>query len=106
MEATMSFNVIYPNREGARFDTHYYRETHIPLVQRIFHPARVTLIEGVPMGGAAPPFVMIAHFEFASLGALNAALSAPDRGALRADLANFTDIEPTILLGKQCSGPK
>ena len=32
-EPTMSLNVIYPNHEGARFDTSYYRSTHIPLAQ-------------------------------------------------------------------------
>ena len=30
-EPTMSLNVIYPNQEGARFDTAYSRSTHIPL---------------------------------------------------------------------------
>jgi hypothetical protein len=27
-EPTMSLNVIYPNHDGARFDTSYYRSTH------------------------------------------------------------------------------
>ena len=29
-EPTMSFNVIYPNHDGARFDANYYRSTTSP----------------------------------------------------------------------------
>jgi hypothetical protein len=47
MEPTMSFNVIYPNQDGARFDMRYYRETHIPLVMKVMKPVRVVLIEGL-----------------------------------------------------------
>ena len=32
---TMSLNVIYPNHDGARFDTRYYRDKHIPLVMKV-----------------------------------------------------------------------
>ena len=49
-EQTMSLNVIYPNHDGARFDTSYYRSTHIPLAMKVMNAAKVILIEGVPMG--------------------------------------------------------
>lgn len=101
MEPTMSLNVIYPNHDGARFDMRYYRETHIPLAMKVMKAVRVILIEGVPMGGTAAPCVMIAHFEFASLESMNAALNDPERAELRADVARFTDIKPTVMLGKQ-----
>jgi len=99
-EPTMSLNVIYPNREGARFDTAYYRSSHIPLAMKVMKATSVTLIEGVPNGSAAAPVAMIAHFQFASSEALKAALANPGMAEVRADVAKFTDITPTVMLGK------
>jgi uncharacterized protein (TIGR02118 family) len=99
-EPTMSLNVIYPNHDGARFDIRYYRETHIPLAMKVMKANAVILIEGVPMGGAAAPYVMIAHFQFASPEALKAGLDNPGMAEVRADVATFTDIKPTVMVGK------
>ena len=99
-DATMSLNVLYPNSDGARFDTSYYRATHIPLAMKAMKAKSVLLIEGVPMAGAAAPFAMIAHFEFASPEALQAGLADPGMAEVRADVAKFTDIKPTVMLGK------
>ena len=99
-EPTMSFNVIYPNHDGARFDTSYYRSTHIPLAMKVMKAVSVLLIEGVPMGTSAAPYAMIAHFQFASSEALQAALANPAMAEVRADVAKVTDIKPTIMLGK------
>ena len=99
-EQTMSLNVIYPNHEGARFDIRYYRETHIPLAMKVMKADSVILIEGVPMGASAAPYAMIAHFQFASPEALKAALESPRMAEVRADVATFTDIKPTVMLGK------
>jgi uncharacterized protein (TIGR02118 family) len=99
-EPTMSLNVLYPNSDGARFDTSYYRSTHIPLAMKVMKAKSVLLIEGVPMAGAAAPFAMIAHFQFASSEALQAGLADPGMAEVRADVAKFTDIKPTVMLGK------
>ena len=99
-EPTMSLNVIYPNHDGARFDTGYYRSTHIPLAMKVMKAVSVILIEGVPMGGSAAPYAMIAHFQFASSEAIKAALADPAMADVRADVAKFTDIKPTVMLGK------
>jgi len=97
---TMSLNVIYPNHEGARFDIRYYRDTHIPLAMKVMKADSVILIEGVPMGATAAPYVMIAHFQFASPEALKAATDNPRMAEVRADVPKFTDIKPTVMLGK------
>ena len=99
-EPTMSLNVIYPNHEGAKFDTRYYRSSHIPLAMKIMKASSVMLIEGVPNGTSASPYVMIAHFEFPSSDALKAALANPAMAEVRADVPRFTDITPTVMLGK------
>lgn len=97
---TMSLNVLYPHQEGARFDASYYRSTHIPLAMKVMKATSVTLVEGVPMGTAPAAFVMIAHFRFASAEAMTAALADPAMADVRADVAKFTDIKPTVMLGK------
>lgn len=97
---TMSLNVIYPNHEGARFDIGYYRDTHIPLAMKVMKADSVILIEGIPMGASAAPYAMIAHFQFASPEALKAATDNPRMAELRADVPKFTDIKPTVMLGK------
>ena len=100
-EPTMSLNVVYPNHEGARFDMAYYRSSHIPLVMKVTKARSALLIEGVPgANGAAAPFVMIVHFEFASADAMKAGLADPAMADVRADVAKFTDITPTVMLGK------
>ena len=99
-EPTMSLNVIYPNHEGARFDTGYYRSTHIPLAMKVMKASSVILIEGVPNGTSAAPYAMIAHFQFPSSDALKAALANPAMAEVRADVPRFTDIKPTVMLGK------
>ena len=99
-EPTMSLNVIYPNHDGARFDIRYYRETHIPLAMKVMKANAVILIEGVPMGASAAPYVMIAHFQFASPEALKTGLDNPGMAEVRADVATFTDITPTVMVGK------
>jgi uncharacterized protein (TIGR02118 family) len=99
-DSTVSLNVIYPNRDGARFDMAYYRATHIPLATKVMQATSVMLIEGVPMGTTAAPYAMIAHFEFPSAAALQAAIANPAMAEVRADVAKFTDITPTVMLGK------
>ena len=99
-DPTMSLNVVYPNRDGAKFDYAYYRATHIPLATKVMQAVKVTLIEGVPMGKTPPPYAMIAHFEFASAEAMTAAIANPAMAEVRADVAKFTDIVPTVMLGK------
>jgi uncharacterized protein (TIGR02118 family) len=99
-EPTMSLNVLYPSQDGARFDTAYYRSTHIPLAMKVMKADRVILIEGVPMGSSPAPYAMIAHFQFASAEAIQAALANPGMAEVRADVAKFTDIKPTVMLGK------
>jgi uncharacterized protein (TIGR02118 family) len=99
-DPTMSLNVIYPVHEGAKFDINYYRSTHIPLAMKVMKAAKVTLTEGVPMGTTPAPFAMLAHFQFVSAEALTAARNDPGMAEVRADIPKFTDIKPTVWIGK------
>ena len=97
----MILSVIYPNHDGARFDADYYRASHAPLAMDIMQADSVTLVEGVPMPGAATaPYALIAHFHFASPETMQRGLASPRMAELQADVPNYTDIQPTIMLGK------
>ncbi|WP_085808620.1 EthD family reductase [Sphingomonas sp. TZW2008] len=96
----MIVSVLYPNHEGAKFDTDYYKATHAELAKEIWNPERVELIEGQAPGGGAAPFAMIAHFHFSSPEAMATAFAHPRNGELHADVANCTDIAPTVSIGK------
>jgi uncharacterized protein (TIGR02118 family) len=97
----MIVSVIYPNHDGAKFDADYYANTHGKLVEEIWAPARTTLVRGTASpGGGAAPFAMIAHFEFADAAALGAAMSNPRTAELTADVPNFTDIQPQLMIGE------
>ncbi len=67
---------------------------------KVMKATSVMLIEGVPNGSAAAPYAMIAHFQFPSADAVKTALANPAMAEVRADIAKFTDIKPTIMLGK------
>lgn len=96
----MIVSVLYPNHDGAKFDATYYKATHAELAKSIWNPDRVELIEGQAMGGGNPPFALVANFHFASAEALGAAMTNPRMGELQADVPNFTDITPTIMIGR------
>ena len=58
-------------------------------------------MEGLPgPDGSKPPFALIGHFHFASAEALGTAMANPRRGELQADIANFTDITPVVVIGR------
>ena len=97
----MIVSVIYPNHDGARFDAAYYRTRHAPAVEKAWQPVSTTLVEGVGAPGGGPaPFAMIAHFGFASAEAMGQALAGPATAELVADIPNFTDIQPQMMIGK------
>jgi len=95
-----SLTIVYPNHDGAKFDTAYYRSKHIPLAMQVMKAASVTVIEGTPNGATPPPYRMIAHFLFTSPEARQAALANPRMAEVRADIPTFTDIKQVVMLGR------
>jgi uncharacterized protein (TIGR02118 family) len=96
-------SVFYPNRPGAKFDMQYYCEKHIPMVQQRLGAAckQVAVEEGI--AGAAPgtsaAFIAMGHLYCDSVEAFHGAF-APHAQAIMADIANYTDIEPTIQISE------
>lgn len=104
----IKLSVMYPARDGARFDHAYYLDRHMPLIrQRLGEDCLFYTVDRAMSGGAmgdAQPFVAMCHIYFASLERFNA--SFPQHGPeLQADVANYTDIVPVMQLSEVVAGP-
>ena len=95
----MIVTVLYPAKDGARFDFDYYKTHHAPMVDEVWKPQSAEILKGVACaGGSAPPYLLSASFRFASPEALQAAMADPRGAELMADVAKFTDITPSVVV--------
>ena len=92
-------SVLYPQKEGARFDHEYYARQHIPFVRETLGPfgmVRTEVDKGIDGGSGEPPlFVAVAHLIFESLDHFQEAFASVG-DQLMADIPNYTDIEPQV----------
>jgi len=94
-------SILYPNKNGARFDMGYYIDRHMPMSIALLsaHPGfrGVSVERGI--GGAVPgsdaAYVAMCHFEFNSAADFLEAFM-PHAQTLQGDIPNYTDVEPTI----------
>ena len=84
-------SVFYPTTEGATFDHDYYRDHHVPLAVRTWGLDGAEIDKGVD-----GPYEAAVHFTFDSLEALGAAMGGEGTGAVIADVANYTSIQPVM----------
>lgn len=84
-------SVFYPSAEGATFDHDYYRDKHVPLAVETWGLDGAEIDKGVD-----GPYVAAVHFRFESVEALQAAMGSEGTGAVMADVANYTNITPTL----------
>jgi uncharacterized protein (TIGR02118 family) len=84
-------SVFYPKSEGATFDHDYYREKHVPLCINTWGLQGAEIDKGLD-----GPYVAAVHFKFASPDALQAAMGSEGTGAVLADVANYTNIQPVL----------
>lgn len=94
-------SILYPNRQGARFDVSYYVDTHMPLSIKLLsaHPGfRDVSVErglGGALPGSEPTYIAMCHFLFSSIEDFMSAFT-PNADVLQGDMPNYTDIEPVI----------
>jgi len=96
-----SLQVIYPITADTSFDYDYYLETHMALVGEHMGPhIESTLVtKGLAGGPDTPPgYYAVATILFKDQQSMNAALAGS--GAVMADIPNFTNTRPKILLGE------
>ena len=96
-------SVLYPRKEGARFDWAYYTGTHLPLVKRKLGTTLKALSVDEGLAGGVPEspaaFVAIANLTFESMTAFQAAFEEHAQ-ELMADIPRFTSIEPIIQISE------
>lgn len=95
--------VSYPAKEGARFDHAYYQQQHAALIREKLdaHGLRRLEIDRAVSDGAgkAAPIIAAAHMLFDTIEAFKAAMAAGGK-ALAADMANYTDLQPQVLISE------
>jgi len=92
---SIRFSVFYPATEGADFDHDYYVNKHVPLAVETWGLSGAQIDKGV-----SGPYVAAVHFEFASQEEMGAALGAEGTGAVMADVANYTTIQPVTQISE------
>lgn len=96
-------SVMYPFEEGKTFNMAYYETKHMPLVAGFLgsNLVKYTIEKGVASGipNQALPYVAIGTFYIKNLTDYQAAIG-PNRDVIRADLPNYTDIAPVILVSE------
>jgi len=96
-------SILYPNKEGSKFDLNYYCDKHMPMSIRKLGAALkgVTVEYGLSGGfpGSKPPYHVLAHLLFVSAEAFYAAF-IPHAEELQSDITNYTDVEPLIQISE------
>lgn len=88
-------SVLYPATDGADFDHDYYRDSHVPLCQKTWNPAEISIDRGID-----GPYVAALHLLFDSAEAMQAALASEGTAELQADVANYTTIAPALQISE------
>ncbi|KRD23584.1 hypothetical protein ASE39_24485 [Acidovorax sp. Root267] len=93
--------VSYPATESQRFDHNYYQSTHAALIRKLLTPhglQRVEIDQCLNDGaGKPPPIVAAAHMLFTDLAAFKAGMAVAGK-TLAADMKNYTDTAPTVVI--------
>ena len=99
----IKISVMYPYAEGKTFNVEYYETKHMPMVASFLgsNLVKYTIEKGLSSGipNQPLPFIAIGIFYVKSLSEYQAAI-APNRDAIRADFANYTNVTPVILVSE------
>jgi uncharacterized protein (TIGR02118 family) len=96
-------SIMYPFAEGKTFNMEYYETKHMPMVAGFLgsNLVKYTIEKGLASGipNQPLPYMAIGIFYVKSLSDYQAAIG-PNRDAIRADIANYTNIAPVILISE------
>ena len=95
----ITVTVLYPNKDGAKFDLNYYLSKHIPMVKQLLGPALKGCIveQGVSGGeaGTKPAYSVVCHLRCDSVGAFQTAFG-PHAPTVMGDVRNYSSVEPMV----------
>jgi len=96
-------SVMYPNAPGVRFDHGYYRDKHLPLIEKRMGEALnyYTIDKGLAGGtpDTPPAYVAACHLLCDSVEAYRSSFG-PYAEEIRADIGNFTDRTPIVQISE------
>jgi uncharacterized protein (TIGR02118 family) len=100
----ISVVVLYPNKAGSKFDLDYYVQRHLPLVRDRLGPMGMrsltyTLERAMDPKAPPQPYRLAAELRFDDMESMARALEAHGPET-QADIPNFTDVAPVILIGE------
>ena len=99
----INVNVLYPNREGTKFDVAYYLNHHIPLVRQLLGSALkgVSVEQGISGEGpgSPAPYVTTCHLLFDSVQAFQTSFG-PHAQEIMGDIPKYTNSEAVIQIGE------
>jgi uncharacterized protein (TIGR02118 family) len=101
----IKISILYPNKNGSRFDMDYYLNKHMPMSIELLstHPGFKGVSVERGLGGGAPgmeaPYIAMCHFLFDSVESFLAAFN-PNSSVLQGDMPNYTDIETIIQISE------
>jgi uncharacterized protein (TIGR02118 family) len=97
----ITLNVLYPNKDGAKFDMNYYLTSHIPMLKRELGSALKGCTVEQGLGGRDPgteaEFAVLCHLRFDSVEAYRQAMG-PVGELIRNDVANYASEAPIVQL--------
>lgn len=99
---TATLQVLYPAKDGTTFDYAYYGTEHYKVLHTHMgaHIDSDQVVKGVASGPDVPPaFHAIYTARFKDMETLQAALAVA--GPVLADIPNYTDTEPVMLIGEE-----
>jgi uncharacterized protein (TIGR02118 family) len=95
----ITVNVLYPNKDGTKFDMNYYLSSHIPMVKRLLGSALKGCVVEQGLGGGAPgskaEFTTLCHLRFDSVESFQKAFG-PHAAEIQNDIPNYTNSPPII----------
>ena len=90
-------SIMYPNTPGVRFDHEYYRDKHLPLIQRRLGAGLKYYT--IDKGLTGEPYVAMCHLVCDSLEAYQSS-RAPHAREIRGDIRNFTNQTPVTQISE------
>jgi len=95
--------ILYPNGEGKTFDMDYYSNKHMPMAASLFGDSlkAMSIDKGLASGtpNAPVPYLAIGYFYFETMSSFRNTMG-PNSAKLRADVPNYTNIQPVIQISE------
>ena len=100
-------SVMYPNKEGARFDLDYYVNKHMTLVASRGQDLGLQsyqVLSGLDApGGGKPAYRVVANLTVSSVQAFQSGMETHG-SEIMGDIPNYTDIAPVIQISEVVVG--